>query len=360
MERYISTDVLVEILQRLPISSRRRARLVCRQWRDVVNNRTREMQSRPKLLIWETEWAAAHVADDLSPSSTGSCTELWRTSDPRNHYYGGLQLVGTCNGLLCLCDNSKMTGGAITLFNPATGETLPVPPLRCPGLSTGHHNGLRNWDDRCKQWGDAYSFAYHPTTGQYKVLHAPCRHECGCNFDAVHVITLGDGAWREVPAGPGGAMCKLKAGVVGVDGTVYWVRVTGDATATIAAFDLMDEQLVSAAIPPIPVQHDQCRLTEVHGRLGLVASRDFWVLEEGRPWSHRYSFEREVPRGHLVYGEYVLTRGHWSGSHAFSFHLHRSKGAPSSSSKEHDVVLVGHPPERGCWSPRCTLSTPTM
>jgi hypothetical protein len=43
MERYFSTDVLLDILQRLPPSSRRRARLVCRHWRDVMDDRTTEM-----------------------------------------------------------------------------------------------------------------------------------------------------------------------------------------------------------------------------------------------------------------------------------------------------------------------------
>ena len=41
----LSPDVLAEILLRLPPSSRRRARLVCRFWRDVVNERTTELRS---------------------------------------------------------------------------------------------------------------------------------------------------------------------------------------------------------------------------------------------------------------------------------------------------------------------------
>ncbi|KAI5021020.1 hypothetical protein ZWY2020_054445 [Hordeum vulgare] len=45
--RYFSADVLVEILQRLPPSSRRRARLVCRQWRDVVDKRTTDGDAKP-------------------------------------------------------------------------------------------------------------------------------------------------------------------------------------------------------------------------------------------------------------------------------------------------------------------------
>ena len=46
-----STDVLVEILLRLPPSSRRRFRLICRLWRDLISERTTEMQSRASPLI---------------------------------------------------------------------------------------------------------------------------------------------------------------------------------------------------------------------------------------------------------------------------------------------------------------------
>ncbi|KAM0881368.1 hypothetical protein ACQ4PT_032994 [Festuca glaucescens] len=78
----VSTDVLVEILQRLPHSRRRLARHVCRRWRDFINNRITDTQSTPKLLISSLSQAVTYVADDLSPSSTAaapSCGGLGST-----------------------------------------------------------------------------------------------------------------------------------------------------------------------------------------------------------------------------------------------------------------------------------------
>jgi hypothetical protein len=47
-----ATDVLVEILRRLPPNSRRRSRLVCRRWRDAVDERTAtDLRSRAKTLL---------------------------------------------------------------------------------------------------------------------------------------------------------------------------------------------------------------------------------------------------------------------------------------------------------------------
>jgi hypothetical protein len=84
------------------------------------------MQSRPKLLVWSFYYAVAYVSDDSTPS-TGIYTRLSRSSEYRN-FYGGLQLVGTCNGLICVCDNDAVLGGALTLLNPVTGETLDTSP----------------------------------------------------------------------------------------------------------------------------------------------------------------------------------------------------------------------------------------
>jgi F-box interacting protein len=322
----VSTDVLVDILRRLPHSCRRRGRHVCRRWRDVVNSRITETQGSPKLLLWSIRHAVAYVVDDLSPSSAGSCTELWRTSEPR--YY---RLIGTCNGLLCLCvEDPKILGGAITLVNPATGETLPIPSMPCAAQFIGWQ-GWKDWHD-----ADAYSFAYHRTTGLFKVVHVPCRYEQVHDFHAIHVFTLGKATWREVSAGPNGAMCKLAAGVVSIDGMTYWVTITGGAAAKIVMFDLTGDRVISTTTP-VPARHDRCRLTEVHGGLGYVMWPDVWVLVEGKRWSHRYKFEQGIPRRHFVYGEYVLT------CKGLSFHSHRPK-ATSTSDQElmrSEVVQIG-------------------
>ncbi|KAM0929860.1 hypothetical protein ACQ4PT_001319 [Festuca glaucescens] len=238
MDFSTSTDVLVETLQRLPPSARRRARLVCKLWRESVDERTTEMQSRAQPLLWNTRTAVAYI-DDLS---TGSCTDVWRSSRLCANSYedAEVQLVGTCNGLLCLCHNGERSGGAVTLVNPVTGESLLVPPLPC----TEYVFRCR----RRRRWDKAYSFRYHPTTGRYKVVHVPCSFggwssdsDGVCDFAALQVLTLGQEApWREVPI-PGDTRCNLEAGIVNVDGTTYWVTV-GSAAARVVSFSLDNER----------------------------------------------------------------------------------------------------------------------
>lgn len=120
------TDVLVEILLLLRPSSCRRCRLVCRRWRDAVDRWTTEMQSRPKVLVAVGE--SACVLDDRPAAERGR--KLWRTgSDMARRYSSGMDTVGTCNGLVCLCN--RMSGGAaITVANPLTGSALAARPRR--------------------------------------------------------------------------------------------------------------------------------------------------------------------------------------------------------------------------------------
>ncbi|XBH71457.1 hypothetical protein VPH35_098908 [Triticum aestivum] len=331
MDFSTSTDVLADVLQRLPPCARRRARLVCKLWRETVDERTTEMQSRAKVLLWNTRTAVAYVVvDDISSSPTGRCRELWSGGSPPmySQWDADLQLVGTCNGLLCICDNGGSTGGEVALVNPVTCEMLTLPPLPC---------GDQLGDRRSCRWDKAYSFAYHPTSGRYKVVHVPCIFERAYDFDAVQVLTVEkEATWREVLT-PGGARCNLKAGVVSVDGTTYWVTKGG--AARVVSLSLDDDERVAGFAgfalpsPALSAGPDNYHLPEVRGRLGVVVHDPFggttgvWVRGEKGRWTRRCGLWSQDPtRPHFVHGEHVTT---FQGS---SLRGHRRKGARLLSS----------------------------
>ena len=227
-----------------------------------------------------------------------------------------MEVVGTCNGLVCLCDDSK-PGGAIVLVNPASGQTLVLPPLPCPDIIL---RGSRNWHE-------AFGFAHDQRTGRYKVVHVPCCFERVWEFNTVQVFTLGETSWRDVatPAvGGAGARCLRKAGIVSVDGATYWLA---EGTERIMSFDLEDESVTS--VQPLPValptrSGSSFRLAEVYGRLGVAIFHDstkltkaeVWVLESARGeqrWRRWYSVETKLRPAqwltlpHFAHGEHVLT-----------------------------------------------------
>jgi hypothetical protein len=178
---WFPTDILVESLQRLPPNARRRYRLVCRRWRKLVDKRS--FPHRSKTLV-VTDQGSAFIVN----VQTERLKELWSGRTPAR--CRGMRVVGTCNGLVCLCDDG-VTGGAITVANPVTGETLDLPPLPLP--TPCHDAG-----DQCHRWHQAYSFGYNPTTGGYRVVHVPCRFGEEWVFNTVQVFTLGEKSWRQV------------------------------------------------------------------------------------------------------------------------------------------------------------------
>ncbi|BAT17213.1 Os12g0493566 [Oryza sativa Japonica Group] len=181
----VLTDVLWEILRRLPqISGRRRLRLVCRRWRDVVDEVEPEVQRRrAKPLVFfkdgRYEPASAFLLHDVAGDCDVTSLSLFREEEEdddggdRDFFarYNNDDMVGSCNGLICLWfDRDPLYYGSIVVINPVTGESLHV-----PSLPTATRAGT-------------ISFGYHPTTGKYKIVHFPS------NGGLVDDVTLGDSA----------------------------------------------------------------------------------------------------------------------------------------------------------------------
>ncbi|KAK3122049.1 hypothetical protein QOZ80_8BG0664480 [Eleusine coracana subsp. coracana] len=273
----LPTDAFVEILLCLTPIKRWRLRLVCRHWRDVIHDRTPAPLAfvvnyccyrKISASVYTIDEKARSTAVELCQIAAHGLVDKTRPGLETDRAFDTM-MVGTCNGILCLCDNTK-PGGAITLLNPVTRETLPVPvPPVPPGSDQWSRRTLR---PTSSGWHEAYSFGYDPMTERYKIVHLPCNFDhTHASFDAVQVFTLGEetsssSSWRNV-AVPG-ASCCLDAGI---DGAMYWV--TNDATSVVS-FDLKDERVrFRKALPVRAEQGYRWQLTEVHGRLGIVSCR---------------------------------------------------------------------------------------
>ncbi|KAM0918521.1 hypothetical protein ACQ4PT_009026 [Festuca glaucescens] len=322
VQRDLAADVLADILMRIPPNTRRLLRLVCRHWRDVVGARTAtNLRSRAKMLV-ATTTGSAYVVDDLSLVPNPGTRQRDLSPDYfEARRYSAMSMVGTYNGLICLCDH----GGTITMANPVTLGELRIPSLP-PQCTTGRarcHSG---------SWHEAYTFTYLPIAGLYKLVHVPC-HMNRSSYDRVHVITLGDASWRDVPAGPD-AKCDFGYGVVSVGGATYWAAPEG--TEKVMVFDLEDERVTSITSLPSVLSSSEdggsWHLAEVQGRLGIVFSHvsaamdktEVWVMESVRgerltKWSRWYILQVSTPPQSpstrirrltwplFVHGEHVLT-----------------------------------------------------
>jgi F-box interacting protein len=260
----IPTDVLVEILKRLPWTSRRRLRLVCRSWRNLIHQRTDEMkQCRDAVpLVVTTE--SAYLLYDLDSSKTCTPRELWPSGGPYKHME--MEVVGVCNGVLCLCDDA-VPGGAITLVNPATDDVLALPPIP---RSVKRSNTRRS----SRGWHQAYRIQLRSGTTMGRGSTRWCTSRASSRPGTrSRVFTLGEASWREIPAAA--AKCKLEAGIVSVNGTTYWVTES-EGWERIMSFDLESEKVTGTKPLPKSARDKPIRhLSEVQRRLGIaVATSD--------------------------------------------------------------------------------------
>ncbi|KAK1632587.1 hypothetical protein QYE76_006902 [Lolium multiflorum] len=284
MDKGFAPDVLADILTRLQPNTRRRVRLVCRHWRHLVDTRTAtDLRSRAKTLVVTRD--TAYVFDDLSTGRPSRQLWAWGTA----RCYKDLRVVGTCNGIICLCDDQRR-GGAITL--------LRIPP----------RDGAVQ--DRAR------STVLGPGTGTF---------------------TLGDASWRDdvkIMVGRA-ARCDLDAGIVSSDGKIYFT--IEDTEARVISFDLDNENFTHVRpLPSILSRPGSWSLAEVQGRLAIafshvsqtLAKTEVWVMEgvSGQlKWNCWYILEthkmRHLPkhlqwqhrqrlaRPHFAHGgEHVLTR----------------------------------------------------
>ncbi|CAL5013193.1 unnamed protein product [Urochloa decumbens] len=275
----IPDDVLEQIFLLVPARSRRALRLVCKGWRDVIDERAPppvddKLPAKILVFINQGSRSSAVVFDGGSRHRRRERTYM-STSDG-----GRVRMVGTCNGLLCLHDHSTTYAGfsisTITVTNPVTGETAALPPVPRRWA----------WAQFAKAPGH-YSFGFHPETKLHKVVYIPRGHRW--SLDALQVFTLGGNkaAWREVPVPVRGACHDLLCEPVSVAGTTYWL-----AAGRVMALDLGPDE----------------RVTRV----------DVWVLDAdgggGEPpqWSRRYSvvesmWDSWVMAPQLTHGDYVLS-----------------------------------------------------
>jgi F-box interacting protein len=270
---YIPTELLVEILLRLPWTSRRRLRLVCRAWRDLVHQRTTEMQQCRDAVPLVVTTETMYLLYDLDTYYASKPRELWSIDAALKFRH--MEVVGVCNGVLCLCDDAK-SGGAITLVNPATGDSLALPPIPRAGLFRRH-----NTRGSGTSWHQAYGLGYHHATGQYKVVHVPCFFK---TKETLQVFTLGEASWREIST-PSSSKCKLQTGIVSVNGATYWVTRSDG----IMSFDLESEQVTCVKpLPALARARPICYLGEVQRRLSIVIA----TPDEGCRQTYGRGYER--------------------------------------------------------------------
>uniref|UniRef100_A0A803LLA9 F-box domain-containing protein n=1 Tax=Chenopodium quinoa TaxID=63459 RepID=A0A803LLA9_CHEQI len=183
-------------------------------------------------------------------------------------------IVGSCNGLICLCKDQNLA-----LWNPYTGKHEKI---HCPDFHFEHaFNHFRYF---------IHGFGYDPTSDDYKIvsmLHQHNRLKGGTVHTEVQVYSLKAKSWKQIHHFSY-FVCCLCYGVY-ASGALYWVaRQSPDLYSNsnlLIAFDLGVEKCREVAQPNYVDTNFHMNIGLLGGNLCFLChypkeSFDLWVMDD--------------------------------------------------------------------------------
>ncbi|KAL6656880.1 hypothetical protein ACP70R_004660 [Stipagrostis hirtigluma subsp. patula] len=292
----LPTDVLYDVLLRVPAKALCRFRLVCRAWRALTSDPrfAGEHSSRRPLFAGHTfRSSEIHLVDMHSG-------DIVKRID--DHALGGLVLPGfdLCTNAGLVCGSANTTSGAqqTVVLDPATGVIDVLPDGGRPDAG-----------------GSPCIVGHVPSTGLYKVLRvALSMTPAGTAEQSFDVMTLGRSGerWRATPCPPYNVLSEFRY-MAAVGGVAYFVACRYDDVVepgSLALFDLATEEWrpTILLVPltngsslteerrPSSMGYGHIQIAGLNGCLVAihhreVRSMDLWFLEDvdKEIWTKRYS-----------------------------------------------------------------------
>lgn len=269
----LPNHLTVEIFCKIPIKTLIQCRCVCKSWRCSLSDPefTKYLFSEtPTCLLLQNSSSRNPNSSglfliDLDNASNRNDVVIKLHKDP-NVPTLGVQIVGSCNGFLCLYD--RINYGRFYVSNPVLGESLTLPKLPkeidFPFLS-------------------GFGFCPINDVNAYKLVLVSSPSE-GCNQGEIMVLTVGSGGWRNVgnfvyPFPFGYQSCGIFH-----NGFLHWISQCSDNSVLICAFDLESERFQELPLPPWSLEKPLISLGVLKGWLSIfVPSKgnvNVWVMKD--------------------------------------------------------------------------------
>ncbi|XP_060190420.1 F-box protein At3g07870-like [Lycium barbarum] len=280
----LSSEIVIDILSRLPIKSLVRCRCVCKSWFHLThdmhlidthlsisskNEIFTGLILKSSIPIHRTCWHSKLSFVHNDGTDDYKCVNF-NLSLPLLHNY---EIMGSCNGLLCLFD--PIVKYLTHILNPCTGEFVFLP------------DPIRDLEDPVSV---VVGFGFLPKMNVYKVVEIVYYKREIVDDDNddlrsnVYVYTMGDdNSWRHIGSSPYSLRGRyFSEGFV--DGAVHWVSSGYDGPKLvdrIVAFDLENEVF---RVIPHP-DFDSGRLNYTLGVLqGCLSATRFKVQDYVEIW----------------------------------------------------------------------------
>ncbi|XP_026420805.1 F-box protein At3g07870-like [Papaver somniferum] len=240
---HLPTEVVLDILTRLPTESVLECKLVCKPWRNLVShhpsfsqihlshlNQSADSDGKLGFLVLNENKGFYYFEYDADETPTGRIRRINLT--PPIAYVGGYKVFGSFNGFVCLCEYRY---GTVCICNPLTKEYVELPEI------------IRDWgsDRYVPPW--TRGFGYLPSTNEYKVVEI-YRLRTDLNIVEVLMFTVGSGnGWRNV------GRFEIQSGEAYVEdgvflnGALHFVEID---EGRVFVFDLIEEKFCEHVSPP--------------------------------------------------------------------------------------------------------------
>ncbi|XP_058187759.1 F-box protein CPR1-like [Rhododendron vialii] len=317
-------DVTAEILSRLPVKSLLRFKSVSKNWFSLIQNSDfvslhlhRSTTTNDCLLVkrFLTDDVRDSVLSTLPPNERTPVCDLLDVSSTTGASVWDLDLLASCNGIVCLAGKERRHAAAIALCNPLMREIRLLPQPR-------YH----------ARYASFLGFGFDPVTKDYKVVRVATLFELDIKpyefpdnpYDAaavgivqdmpvdvkVEIYNLSSDCWREIddPVVPGEYQCKRHPNFcASLNGVSYCFASPWDhhqpRDEVIIGFRMSNE-----LFEQIPLPHEVCsqswfniNLFTLNDALAFVTIPYLWVPY---PASEGAGFDVWVMDGYGVEGSW--------------------------------------------------------
>lgn len=252
----LPTELISEILSRLPIESILRCQGVCKTWNSVIQNplfinlQLAKSRKQPSRAILKPLYGGITGTTIRGFFLLDTEEHKIRQIENQNWRYSSLEIMSSCNGLLCIALDSLP--GPVYISNPIIREFIILPSSEISVRLHRQHVGL----------------GFDSSNGRYIVVRVYTEKK-KLRVNKFEAIILGEKSWRSLNVPAIITECTIY-GSVFWNGALHWKIRKESGRECMLSFEVRSENFAVTCFPGTGQVPDNFEIVELDGRLSFV------------------------------------------------------------------------------------------